>query len=97
MPNSVFNGFEINNNVYAANSSFSIGDNHLVWLDKPKGAFYSLNGRVITHVLRYISNPDFDPNDWEVKQLLAAQVLKMAHWPLSYLKTIIVEIMLFTL
>ena len=32
MPNSVFNGFEINNNVYAANSSYSIGDNHLVWL-----------------------------------------------------------------
>ena len=39
MPNSVFNGFEINNNVYAANSSFSIGDNHLVWLDKPKVPF----------------------------------------------------------
>ena len=72
MPNSVFNGFEINNNVYAANSSFSIGDNHLVWLDKPKGAFYSLNGTSYNTCTPYISNPDFDPNDMGSQTAIAA-------------------------
>lgn len=72
MPNSVFNGFEINNNVYAANSSYSIGDNHLVWLDKPKGAFYSLNGMSYNTCTPYISNPDFDPNDMGSQTAIAA-------------------------
>ncbi|MCS2964914.1 hypothetical protein NXW94_00220 [Bacteroides ovatus] len=72
MPNSVFNGFEINNNVYAANSSYSIGDNHLVWLDKPKGAFYSLNGTSYNTCTPYISNPDFDPNDMGSQTAIAA-------------------------
>lgn len=72
MPNSVFNGYEINNNVYAANSSYSINNNHLVWLDKPKGAFYSLNGTSYITCTSYISNPDFDPNDMRSQTAIAA-------------------------
>ena len=72
MPNSVFNGFEINNNVYAANSSYEISDNHLVWLDKSKGAFYSLNGTSYNTCTPYISNPEFDPNDMGSQTAIAA-------------------------
>ena len=72
MPNSVFNGFEINNNIYAANSSYGINYNHLVWLDKSKGAFYSLSGTSINTCDPYVSNPDFDPNDMGSQTAIAA-------------------------
>lgn len=72
MPNSVFSGYEINNNVYAANSSYNVNDNHLVWLDKSKGAFYSLNGTSYMTCTPYISNPDFDPNDMGSKSAITA-------------------------
>ena len=72
MPNSVFNGFEINNNVYAANSSYVINYNHLVWLDKSKGAFYSLSGTSYSTCDPYVSNPDFDPNDMGNQTAIAA-------------------------
>lgn len=72
MPNTVVKGFEVNNNVYAANSSFSAYDNHFVWLDKPKGAFYSLNGTSFNTCTPYKSGPEFDPNALGDKSAIAA-------------------------
>lgn len=72
MPNSVFNGYEINNNVYAANSSYHVSDNHFVWLDKPKKAFYALNGTSFNTCTTYAPNSEFDPGAMTGKSAIAA-------------------------
>lgn len=72
MPNSVLKGYEISNNVYAANSSYRMYDNHFVWLDKAKGSFYSLTGTSYNTCGPYESSSAFDPNAMADKNAIAA-------------------------
>lgn len=72
MPTAPLKGYEINNNICAANSSYEINNNHLVWLDKPKGAFYSLSGTSFMTCSPYESTAAFDPNNMSNQTALAA-------------------------
>ncbi len=91
-PNSVLEGCEINNNVYAANSSSVINDNHLVWLNDSTGtsAFRSLSGNISFPdgfiCGEYVSGPEFDPNDMGDQTAIAAAILPDASLAVFLLK-----------
>jgi hypothetical protein len=71
-------GYVPSNDIFATTSSYSVNNNHMAWLDKEKGRFFSYSGSPIfgAAVNPYQANAVFDPNAMSGQTAIAAIMME---------------------